>query len=313
MEMSKIAIQLSKWIGKSDHLLSEHAIYRGRRAFDANILIADTKPLTLEELDKRIPHLKGIVRPGVGYDNIPLEECSRRGIVCAYTPNAPSQAVAEWTLGMILTAARKLSEASNSLKSAVLWPDVELALSQIYDRWPRLMGRSLSELSIGIVGLGRIYGCDPVGDSTFDEINRVDRVDMETLLSMSDVVTLHVPRQEDTIGMIGEAELTLMPKCGIILNCSRGGIVQEDCLLRHLEKNPEFTACLDVFNTEPYAGPLVHCPNAILTAHMGAMTTAARERMEREGIDAALSILRGETPRWEIPVDGGTNTGTSQL
>lgn len=303
---AKVCIQLTTWFGRSDHMFGDNvAICRGRGFWDADILIADTKPITITDLDKREPYLRAIVRPGVGYDNVPLAECKDRGIICAYTPNAPSQAVAEWAFGMMVCALRRFHRSGRPF------------------RWGRHMGRSLSEVSVGIVGLGRIgkrlasmvspyvgrlYGCDPVHDTTFDEINRVDRVDLETLLAMSDIVSLHVPKTPETEGLIGAAELTLMGDSGIILNCSRGGIVSEGDLASHLEKSPEFTACVDVFSEEPYNGPLIDLDNAILTSHMGAMTTAARERMEREGIEAALSILEGGRPQWVIPY--GLNDGT---
>lgn len=319
-KMAKITIQLSKWLGKSDKLLDGHEVEFSREFMGSDILIADTKPIDRRRLgEARKQGLKGIVRPGVGFDNVPVDVCALRGIVCAYTPNAPSQAVAELTLGLMLNALRRIHVADAILHHRVINP--------VGPPWPREMGRSLSGLTVGIVGLGRIgkrlgailrplvgklLACDPYEDATYDEIHGIERVDLDTLCAASDVVSLHVPREPATIDLIARTELTLMPENGIIINTSRGGIVSEQDLCAHLRTHPEFTACLDVFDQEPYRGELRGLGNAILTAHMAAMTLQARERMEREALEAALAILQGEKPRWVIPDEHGADNKSSQ-
>jgi len=313
--MAKIVIQLKTWMGASDYMfiLGGHEVDYQRDFKDADILLADTTPISFDEL-KAATKLKGIVRPGVGHDNVPLGDCGALGIVAAYTPNAMSQSVAELAFGMILSALRH-THMANKL--------VHLGF------WDRLMGRELADISVGVIGLGRIgkrlvamlaphveriYGFDPIQDTTFDEIHGVDRVqDMDELLSMSDVVSLHIPRTPANMGLIGSRELTLMPDCGIIVNTSRGGLICERDLLHHLGDNPGFLACLDVLEYEGDrqaesdelidggCPALRDCTNAIITAHMGSMTHRARATMEKQGIEAALAILGGKPPAWVIP------------
>jgi len=304
--MNTITIQLAQWLGRDDARLRDayHPVVYSRAFLWSEILIADTRPIA--EADIRAAHargLRGIVRPGVGYDNVPLALCRDLGITCAYTPHAPSESVAELTLGLMIVATRGVFPSSRAL---------------VAGRWERSLGRNLSKLTVGIVGLGRIgkrvaamiaplcarvLAFDPYcPDTTFDAIHHLERVDeLGVLLAQSDIVTLHVPRTAKTMGMIGAAELAVMRPEGVLINTARGGIVDEAALLVHLVAHPEFVACLDVFAEEPYRGPLGGLPNCLPTPHLGAMTRESRERMEREAVDAALAICDGRPPRWRIP------------
>lgn len=295
----KIAIAMDIWTSRYDRLLTTDGqdvlIRRPREiAPDAEILIVDTRTLDAADL-QGMRDLKGIVRVGVGYDSLPLDYCRDRGIVLAYTPHAPSQSVAEMTLALILTALRRIPKASRSR-----------------------YGRCLSEVTIGIVGAGRIgkrviamlsklnplaiYVFDPYADTTFDELHGVTRLaSIDKLVDSVDVVSMHVPMTRETDSMICLDRLKMMPADGVVINTSRGRIVDEWAIARHLEANLAFTACLDCTDPEPYTGELLYLPNCILTHHTSSMTMAARHGMEVEAIAAALNIANGQRPRWEIP------------
>ena len=290
--MARITIQIVKdWVGTYDHLLDRHEIHRGDDFTDSDVVIANTSPITDEAL--AFAHeLKGIVRLGAGYDNVPLALCEEMGIVCAYTPNAPSRSVAELALGLILSAERGIGQAE----------------------WHRTLGRELQGLVLGVVGAGRIGkrlialaqpimgqigACDPVNDTTFDEIHGVGRMSMADILHYCDVVTLHVPLNGNQ-HLIGAKELARMKPNATLVNTSRGGIVDEDALLSHMKCTPDFKYACDTFETEAYAGPLLDMAGFTMTSHMGSMTGDSRDRMERHAIEAALAIINDQPPQWVI-------------
>jgi len=299
-KMKKIVIQLKTWLGKSDSIIGSSAkIVRRREIGDANILIADTKPIDSRQIRAAASkgNLKGIVRPGVGYDNIPLKLCESLGITCAFTPNAPSHSVAEFTLGLMISTARGIDRVIKD------------------PGWNRIIGRELRSMKLGIVGLGRIgkrvaalasplfseiLAYDPIADTTFDEIYHIKRKSFKYLLEHADILTIHIPK-EGNIGLLDKKKLQYLKQNAIVINTSRGGIIHEGDLTEFLHSRPRTTAALDVFETEPYKGPLSKLPNALLTCHMASMTIEARDRMEREGLEAALNIITGKVPRWILP------------
>ena len=304
--MAKIIIQLEEWQGFSDEVatrLGHDLIFqKDFKSAGADILIADYMPLDPDDLGygthtHAVPSVRGIVRPGAGWDGLPMLKCKAMGIVCAYTPNAPSRAVAELTIGLMIDAVRGITR------------------NQKQGKWNRYMGRELRSLTLGVIGLGRIgkrvvnlarplmgtiLGCDPVSDTTFDETHDVLRVNMKNLLLQSDVITLHVPKTGNEM-LIDWDELGAMDPRAVLINTSRGGIVNEPALWQRLRDKPEMTACMDVFGVEPYGGTLGALPNFVRTCHMASMTLEARDRMEREALEAAVAIIDGKKPRWVLP------------
>ena len=285
--MGNIAIVVDgKWVGNSDYNLAGHKVTHEITS-DTDVAIVGTQMIGRRD----IKDLKGVVRLGVGYNNIPLSFCIENDIKTAYTPNAPSQSVAEHTLALMMAALRMSADRKTP-------------------------GRMLDEINVAIVGRGRIgkrfaallsylgvvpFVVDPVRDTTFDEIHRCINVDLTEALSIADVVTLHVPLESQTTGMIGSDELMSMKTNGVIINTSRGGIIDESALEAHLKIWPEFIAAIDVFNVEPYDGPLLYLKNCLCTPHVSSMTITARMKMEEQSIAAALCILDGRSPEWPIP------------
>lgn len=244
--------------------------------FDAMIVRSGTT--VGKELLDAADNLKLIVRAGVGLDNIDFDYAEERGVRVENTPRASSVSVSELTFGLMLTWARSISRADNSLKNG------EWIKSQ-------LGGTELRGKALGIIGTGRIgeevakrgnvfemklLGHDPVKNAEFEELGG-EYVDLETLLKKSDYVTLHLPLLDTTRHMIGEKELGLMKSSAVLVNTARGAVVDEDALIEALENGEIEAACLDVFESDPVEdGRLLDLPNVILTPHLGASTDEAQ-------------------------------------
>ena len=255
-------------------------------------LIAGTEKIT-ERVMQNAKSLKVISRYGVGVDNIDMEAAKRRGIIVCTTPDAPTQAVAELTLALILNLYRRIGEVDRSLRS---------------DKWTPLMGRLLSGKTLGIIGLGRIgkalvkltqpfklkiVGHEPFPEDEFVSSYGIELASLEKVLSESDIVSLHVPLTEETYHLIGKKELALMKPDAIIVNTARGNLIDENALIDALETGIIGGAAFDVFEAEPYYGKLKVFDNVILTPHIGTYAKETRVRMEREAVENLLNILKG--------------------
>jgi len=264
-------------------------------AGQAKVIIAGTDDLGQVAQDSE--RLKLIVRLGVGLDGVPVEVCKTRGIGIVTTPDAVTAPVAEFALGMILAAERRIVQADQVLRGG---------------GWDRALGRSVSECIVGIVGFGRIGAAvaralAPLGPRQLlvcDVIDRteviaglgqagieVTQVDLPTLLATADVVTLHAPVAEGSGPLIDAAALALMKPDATLVNTARGALIDEAALLEVLQARPGFRAALDVFNAEPYSGVLVGAPSVILTSHIASNTTQTRINMDEAVVDAALAFL----------------------
>lgn len=252
-------------------------------------MIAGVEPLTAKVLEAASSHLKFISRCGIGMDSVDLAAAKRFGIEVTNTPDAPSQAVAELAVALMLDVLRKVSEADRQLRAG---------------KWQALMGRLLGDKTVGVVGLGRIgarvakicagFGCAVLGYDPVESAGApgVDKVELDELLAESDVVTLHVPMSEDNRHLIGWDQLAKMKKGGILINASRGGLVDEAALAGALKTGELAGAGLDCFEKEPYDGPLKDLPNVVLTSHMGSSAEECRARMEREAAENLVAGLR---------------------
>jgi len=259
---------------------------------DAVGLIAGTEQITAELLGKA-SNLKVISRYGVGIDNIDIKAAKKRGIIVRSTPEAPSQAVAELALSLILDLYRRVSEADRNLRQ---------------NNWSQLMGRLLSHKTLGIIGLGRIgkklvklvqpfemeiIAYEPYPDPDFILSNNITLVSLNDALARSDVVSLHLPLSEKTFHIIGKKELSLMKKDSIIINTSRGGLIDEKALAQALKNGDIGGAGIDTFEEEPYNGELTNFSNVILTCHMGSSAVETRKQMELETVNNLIEALKG--------------------
>lgn len=248
-------------------------------------VIAGTEPLNAAVLE-RAGRLRVISRVGVGLENVDLNAALRMGIVVRNTPEALTDAVAELTLGGILSVIRQIGRMDRDMHAGA---------------WERQMGGLLRGKTVGIVGLGRIgrrlaellhpfevrlLAADRAPEPAVADQLGVRYVELDELLRESEVVTLHLPGLEDSL--IGADEIALMRPGAILVNASRGGLVDEAALHAALADGRLAGAYLDTFASEPYDGPLRDLPTVLLTPHAGSYAAEARERMETE---AAQNLL----------------------
>jgi D-3-phosphoglycerate dehydrogenase / 2-oxoglutarate reductase len=268
---------------------------------DFDVIIAGTEPIT-KKVMSRANNLKMISRVGIGLDSVDLLAAEDMGITVSYTPDAPAPAVAELTVGMMLTLLRS----------------VHVSNSQMHlGDWHRYFGRRLSEVTIGIIGVGRIgqrvlehltgfsspkvlVNDIHVKDNIQDRYN-IEWVDKEEIYKRSDIVTLHLPLTAETKNMITERHLLAMKTNAIIINTSRGGIINEDSLYKVMQSGHLSGAAIDVFDTEPYGGNLNKIDRCLLTAHMGSMSIDCRTRMEIEATEEAIRFLTNKTLKSIVP------------
>ncbi|ECQ6126133.1 phosphoglycerate dehydrogenase [Campylobacter coli] len=254
---------------------------------EAEVLIAGTEKIT-EDVLRNAPNLKLISRVGIGLDGIDFELCRKYNIKVVYTPDAPTMAVAELCVGLILDLSRKISFTDANLKQGI---------------WNRHMGMLLYGKTIGIIGMGRIGKslikllssfnvsfkvCDPNPDFAFLKMYNVELTNKTKLLKESDVISLNLPLKKDTMNFLMLDDLKNMKKSSILINTARGGIINEDDLYIALKENLIAGAAVDVFEEEPYKGKLRELNNVVLTCHMGASTIESRTDMETQAVEEVV-------------------------
>ena len=267
----------------------------------ANVEDADAITVRTAEISKRVlaaaPRLKVISRHGVGYDNIPVNECTARGIPVTIVGSVNAVSVAEHTFYLMLAAAR----AGIELDTAVRRGDFRIR--------ERVTGLELNGRNLLIIGFGRIgkqvatraqvFGMNV---SVFDPYYQGDlpndiRVvtSFETGLRAANVVTLHTPLTEETRGILGAPELSLLPKGAIVVNASRGGVIDEAALLAAVKSRHLHGAGLDTFEAEPLPpdAPLFAEPRIVLSPHAAAMTETSLSAMAVMTARNALAGLDG--------------------
>ena len=267
---------------------------------DAEVLVAGTEKIT-EEVFKNAPKLKLISRVGIGLDGIDFDLCKKYDVKVAYTPDAPTMAVAELCVGLTIDLARKITYTDTNLKQKGIWQ--------------RYMGTLLYGKTVGIFGMGRIgkslihllqpfnvkfkvYDIEP--DIAFARSYNVELVSKERVLQESDFVSINIPLKKDTRDYITLKELQQMKPTAVLINTARGGIVNEDDLYTALKEKVIAGAAVDVFEQEPYKGNLKELDNAILTCHMGASTVDSRTAMEVEAVEEAIRFKNNQPLKNEV-------------
>jgi D-3-phosphoglycerate dehydrogenase / 2-oxoglutarate reductase len=247
-------------------------------------LIVGVDPVTAAVLDAG--PLRVVVRFGSGTDNVDLEAAGRRGVRVVATPGANARSVAELTIGLLLALARHLVFHDREIRSG---------------SWSRHTGIELAGRRLGVVGYGAVgrqvagiagpLGMEVVATDPAVRDADVPLVDLETLLASSDAVTLHVPLADDTRAMIGATQLDRMRPQALLVNTSRGGLVDERALARALAAGRLSGAAFDTFEREPSeASPLLALDNFIASPHAGAATV---EAASRTGVAAVRELLAG--------------------
>lgn len=268
---------------------------------DFDALIAGTEPITDKVMEKA-KSLKLISRVGIGLDSVDLLAAEQRGIRVSYTPDAPAPAVAELTIGLMLSLLRS----------------VHVVNAQMHrGEWQRHFGRRIPEVTVGVIGTGRIGGRvlrrlagfgtphvlvnDIQPDPQVAPELKLEWVDKETIFREADVITLHVPLTAQTKNMVRREHLLQMKKDAIIINTARGGIINEQDLEAVMKTGHLSGAAIDVFNQEPYLGGLASVERCLLTSHMGSMSVDCRTRMEIEATEEAVRFLTGKGQQGAVP------------
>ncbi len=237
--------------------------------------------------------LKLIMRGGVGLDNIDLDHAKSKGVLVWNTPSASSAGVAELAIGLMFAVSRHISRADASMKQG---------------KWEKkkFKGIELGGKTLGVIGLGRIgtevakrakgLGMTVVGYDPFIEENDYARmVSFDKLLSDSDFITLHLPHTRETHHLLSDQEFGKMKEGMSLINCSRGGVVNEDALVRALEKGTVARAAVDVFESEPMDPnhKLKAFDNVILSPHIGASSVESQGRVGHELADKLEKFANG--------------------
>jgi D-3-phosphoglycerate dehydrogenase / 2-oxoglutarate reductase len=264
------------------------------QAADGMIVRSDTK-VTAELLEKP-GKLRAIVRAGVGVDNIDVGAATRKGIIVMNTPGANTTSTAEHTITMLMALARHIPAADASLRQ---------------NKWERakLVGTQLAGKTLGVVGLGRIgrevarraagldmkvIGFDPFFSPDFaGKLGIETAADLASLLPRVDFLTVHTPLSPETTNLIGAPQIAAMKKGTRLINCARGGIINEEALVEGLKSGHLAGAALDVFVQEPPPAdhPLLKLPNVVVTPHLGASTTEAQETVALEAAQLLIDYL----------------------
>lgn len=259
----------------------------------------------LDEVTEKViaacPKLKVISRYGAGYDRVDIAAAKRHGIKVTNTPGVNAQAVGELAFGLILAAARKIPYLNNETRKGA---------------WVRSTGMELKGKTLGILGLGaigkvvascaqgfgmQVLAYDPYINEDYCQKHGIEAADFETLMSRSNVVSLHLPLLDSTYHMIDREAIERLPNGAVLVNASRGGIIDEDAAYEALKSGKLFGLGLDAFETEPpKASKLFELDNVIATPHTGAHTQEATEHMADLSIENLINVLSGKECRFVV-------------
>jgi glyoxylate reductase len=269
----------------------------------ASALVADpSMPIDGEVLDAAGERLKVVANFAVGYDNVDTEACLERGIVVTNTPDVLTEATAELAMALTFAAARRMSDAERDLRAG-RWHGWDPAAYR---------GIEIRGSTVGVVGMGRIgtryaqlaHGLGAqiayTSNSPKPDAERelgARRLELRELLEAADVVSLHAPATPETRGMIGVAELELIGPEGVLVNTSRGPLVDSEAVAAALESGALGAAGLDVYENEPEVSPrLLEAPRAVLLPHIGSATIPSRDGMASAVADNVIAVLEGGEP-----------------
>jgi phosphoglycerate dehydrogenase-like enzyme len=295
--------------------LREHARVQEIRADDAGFFdaLSEAEGLLVRTYTKvnaalldRAPKLKVVGRGGVGLENIDVPECRRRGIEVVFTPDANTLAVGDFVFGYLLQLLRPWE----FFRDAV-YPPKEF--KRIRDT---VRGRQLNELTIGILGMGRVgrrvghiaangFGMKVIYNDLVP-ISGLDfpatAVDKPTLFGEADILTIHVDMRPGNENLVGRAQIAMLKPSAVLINTSRGEVLDAAALAKAIREKRIFAAALDVFSPEPPSAdfPLLGFSNVLLTPHLAARTTTALENMSWVVRDV-MAVLDGRTPKYPAP------------
>lgn len=245
---------------------------------------------TLDEDVMRKSEIKVISRCGSGMSNVDIEAAGRYGIKVFSTPNGPTSAVAELTLGAMINLLRMVSLMDRDMHEG---------------RWTKKIGMQLEGKTVVVIGLGRIgrkvvsllkpfnvrlLAVDP---SVRENIEGIEILPLDKALTEADIITIHSSGEQQ---IIGDDEFRLIKRGTFLLNAARGGVINESSLIQAIESGKIAGAWLDTFTAEPYSGPLIKYPQVVLTPHVGSYTLECRRSMEMEAVENLIAAFEKNKP-----------------
>ena len=273
-----------------------------RRVVDVDVILSKTDPVPIDSgIIDAAPRLRLIARHGSGYSNVDVDHATNRGIVVTNTPGMNAVTIAEYTVGLMIAAARRLVPAASACRAGA--PDRLSFLGQ------ELFGKTFGIVGVGRIGRQVVQRVSALGMRVLAHHPRpsardladlpLTLVDLRALLQESDVVSLHVPLNEQTRHLIGARELALMKPTAILLNLSRGGVVDERALYDALERRAIDAAATDVLAAEPVsaAEPLLNLDNCLVLPHIASVTAEAQKAVAMAAVEEILRFARGQALR----------------
>ncbi|HEY4398707.1 MAG TPA: D-glycerate dehydrogenase [Acidimicrobiia bacterium] len=288
---------------EGDRALTHDEIVEQAAGVDAIVCLL-TDQIDEAVLAAGMPRLRVVANVAVGYDNIDLDAAAARGVTVCNTPGVLDDTTADLAFLLILAAARRIWEAESDLRAGK-WPGWDI---------DQYLGRDVHGAVLGVVGFGRIgqavarratgFGMEVLHHTPRDTGMAGWRGDLDGMLADSDIVTLHLPLTDETRHLIDARRLALMKPDAVLVNTSRGPVVDEEVLAVALEKGAIFAAGLDVYEREPEVHPrLLAAPRTVLLPHIGSASVATRTGMARLAAENVVAVLAGDRPR--NPVTGG--------
>jgi glyoxylate reductase len=295
----------------SDSLTEYADVEYVKRLYDNQLegvvaVLISSEPINAEFLDKA-PDLKLVARFGVGYDAVDVEECTRRGIIVTNTPDVLSSGVADHTWALILGYYKHIPLANAYVRSS--WAKREGAVPFGWD----IEGKTIGILGLGSIGLeflkrskgfpAKVIYHDLVRKEKLEGEYGVEYVSFDELLKRSDILTVHLDLNPSSKGIFGTEEFEKMKTTAIIVNTSRGPVINEAALYEALKEGKIAGAALDVFETEPTPldNPLLTLPNVLATPHIASASWETRKKMAIRSTGNVLSYLKGERPPHIVP------------
>lgn len=264
---------------------------------DADVAITRSSTDVDEKFLNAATNLKAIIRAGVGYDNVDVAGCSKRGIIAMNVPTANTIAAVELTMAHMLSCMRKFPYAHNQLKVDRVWKREDWYGTELY-------GKKLGVIGFGNIGhrvalRAKSFEMDVVTYDPYIPSTKATDLGIKYTTNFNDIldcdiITIHTPKNKETIDMIGEEEIAKMKDGVVLINCARGGLYNEQALYNNLKSGKIAMAGIDVFIKEPAIdNPLLDLPNVTVTAHLGANTKESQRKIAIQSAENAIESARG--------------------
>ncbi|MEA2050765.1 MAG: phosphoglycerate dehydrogenase [Campylobacterota bacterium] len=264
---------------------------------DADVCITRSSTDVDERFLNAATNLKAVVRAGVGVDNVDMDDCSKRGVIAMNVPTANTIAATELTMTHMLSCMRKMPYAHSQLKDQRIWKREDWYGQELY-------GKKLGVIGFGNIGhrvalRAKSFEMDVVTYDPYISSSKATDLGIEYTTNFDDIlacdiITIHTPKNSETLNMIDEEQISKMKDGVILINCARGGLYNEDALYNNLKSKKIAMAGIDVFNKEPAIDhPLLDLDNIIVTAHLGANTVESQYKIATQAANNAIKSARG--------------------